>query len=431
MTTILSTAGTKPVKPVHGVGQPPLLGCDCSMFHYLTEAGIPFSRLHDVGGVYGENRFVDIPNLFRDFDADAEDPASYDFAFTDHLIKALMEAKVEPVFRLGVTIENDIHIKSYRLDPPKDPHKWARICEGVIAHYTEGWADGFHYPIRYWEIWNEPDNEVEPEKNQMWNGTAEQYYELYAVTSRHLKARFPHLKIGGYASCGFYDLKKSYVPEAASSPRFEYFISFFDGFLRHVKEQDCPLDFFSWHSYDSPENNLVYAQYARDRLDEAGFSHTETTCNEWNYQSRCRGTARHAALTAAMLLTFQKSPLDNAMFYDARIGVSRFGSLFHPMTTKPLKAYYAFCAFNRLYQLGTEDPVEAALPAGVYACGAHKGKERALMLVNTTTEDLPIALEQAPAKVLLVDESHDYTPAEFSGVLPKESVMLVEFASPS
>ena len=74
---------TAPMKPVHGVGQPPMLGTDFSMFHFLTEAGIPFSRLHDVGGVYGQNRFVDIPNLFRDFDADPEDPQSYDFAFTD------------------------------------------------------------------------------------------------------------------------------------------------------------------------------------------------------------------------------------------------------------------------------------------------------------------------------------------------------------
>ena len=38
------------VKPVNGVGQPPLLGWDnMSMFHCLKDAGIPYSRLHDVG----------------------------------------------------------------------------------------------------------------------------------------------------------------------------------------------------------------------------------------------------------------------------------------------------------------------------------------------------------------------------------------------
>ena len=40
---------------------------------------------------------------------------------------------------------------------PKDFKKWAVICEHIIRHYTEGWADGFFYDMPYWEIWNEPD----------------------------------------------------------------------------------------------------------------------------------------------------------------------------------------------------------------------------------------------------------------------------------
>ncbi|MBO7404844.1 MAG: hypothetical protein J6V24_07760 [Clostridia bacterium] len=95
------------IKPLHGVGQPPIAGDGFSRIaRWLTPAGIPFSRLHDVGGCFGNNLFVDIPNLFRDFDADPADPASYDFTFTDMLIQALTEAGVEPFFRLGVTIEN-------------------------------------------------------------------------------------------------------------------------------------------------------------------------------------------------------------------------------------------------------------------------------------------------------------------------------------
>ena len=84
------------IKPMHGVGQPPFLGpfggFDFSMFRYLSEAGIPFSRLHDVGGRFGGGCFVDIPNLFRDFDADPEDPAAYDFTFTDMLLEALVQS---------------------------------------------------------------------------------------------------------------------------------------------------------------------------------------------------------------------------------------------------------------------------------------------------------------------------------------------------
>ena len=42
------------VKPVNGVGQPPFVGIrEFTMFRYLKDAGIPFSRLHDVGGMFG------------------------------------------------------------------------------------------------------------------------------------------------------------------------------------------------------------------------------------------------------------------------------------------------------------------------------------------------------------------------------------------
>ena len=129
------------IKPMHAVGQPPLLGAKDTLFHYLTEAGIPYSRLHDVGGMFGADVFVDIPNIFRDFDADETLPASYDFTFTDVLIKQLLDAGCIPFYRLGVTIENYMELKAYRIHPPKDPYKWARICEHIIRHYNEGWAD--------------------------------------------------------------------------------------------------------------------------------------------------------------------------------------------------------------------------------------------------------------------------------------------------
>ena len=146
------------IKPMHGGGQPPLGGKNMTeYFHYVTEAGIPFSRLHDVGGPFGGGRFVDVPNLFRNFDADENDPANYDFTFTDHLLKALIEANIEPYYRLGITIENQAYIKPYHTFPPKNPEKWARVCEHIIRHYNEGWADGYKLNIKYWEIWNEAD----------------------------------------------------------------------------------------------------------------------------------------------------------------------------------------------------------------------------------------------------------------------------------
>ena len=91
------------IKPLHCINNAPILGADDRMFHYLGEAGIPSARLHDTGGSFGGAHFVDIENIFPRFDADPEDPASYDFAFTDWLLCALARQGVKPFYRLGAT----------------------------------------------------------------------------------------------------------------------------------------------------------------------------------------------------------------------------------------------------------------------------------------------------------------------------------------
>lgn len=224
----------KAIKPMHAGGQPPVISNASDVFfHYLTEAGIPYSRLHDVGGAFGGGKYVDIPNIFRDFSADENDPASYDFAFTDLLINQLVKAKVEPYYRLGVTIENAAHVKSYFIDPPKDPAKWARICEHIIRHYTEGWADGFHHKITYWEIWPEPDGKF----NQLWTGTKEEFFDFYHIVSTHLKAKFPHLKFGTFGSHGFYAMVGGGYPWSKDASVTQYFIDFFHAFMEYIKKK--------------------------------------------------------------------------------------------------------------------------------------------------------------------------------------------------
>ncbi len=417
------------IKPVNGVGQPPILyGVDDEMFHYLTEAHIPFSRLHDTGGFLGGNRFVDVPNLFRDFDADPDDPAAYDFAFTDVLITSLIKHGVEPFFRLGVSIENDIAIRAYRIDPPKDFHKWAVICEHIIRHYTEGWADGFRYNIRYWEIWNEPDNWEEIELNQEWHATKEVFYEFYGVASTYLKEKFPHLMIGGYGSCGFCSLDGEGTKLANSSPRYAYFVEFFDGFIDYIKAHNCPLDFFSWHSYTTPSRTMGHARYARRRLDEAGYTHTETTCNEWNYRADLRGTIQHAAFTTGMLLGFQDVPLDSAMFYDARCGVSTYSGLFNPLTLKPFPAYYGFIAFGELYTRGTQ--VESTCDTeNVFAVAATGEEGNCLVIANITDKDTPLDLSLGGKKVTAckcIDAAHTYTDCTLPETLGAYTVLYME-----
>ena len=413
------------MKPVHAVGQPPIIGWSSDkLFHYLTEAGIPYARLHDVGGGFGGGKFVDIPNVFPDFNADPDDPASYDFTWTDPLITSLMNAKVEPYYRLGVTIENEVWRKAYRVNPPEDPEKWAKICAGVIRHYTRGWANGFEYDIKYWEIWNEP--ECTNGRRVMWTGTWEQYLELYDVTSKLLKAEFPEIKIGGYASIGFYALKEM-DPESTWCKDCQSYIDLFLQFMQYIKDHNCPMDFFSWHSYDEPKYTALYANYVAEKLKEYGYGHAEQHLNEWNCGPQNRDKACHAAATAGFLISMQNSPVDIGMFYDARCGTSIYGGLFNPMTLRPLKSYWAFPAFNELYR--RKDQVEAESDTeDLYVVAAAGDPEGAVLIVNFRNETLDLELDLGGKEITscrLTDDAYEYGLCNFSGKLNPYSVTLL------
>ena len=409
------------IKPMHGIGQPPMMFHDDRMFHYLGDAGIPCSRLHDVCGWLGGGLYVDIPNLFRDFDVDENDPASYDFAFTDWLMERLCEQNCAPFFRLGVTIENEHLRRAYRIFPPKDPHKWARICEHVIRHYNEGWADGYHMNIRYWEIWNEPDDCWKVEYASMWRGTAEQFYELYAVTANHLKRCFGDaIKVGGYAASGFYgmpaDTARTALEACAPFTLDEYFIIFMRDFLKYIRsdEHHAPLDFFSWHSYSPVPMALEQADYCRWMLDRYGFSDTEDILNEWNTSPHvhARREPEAAAQVLAMMLGLQRKSTSMLCFYDGRIAPSDFGGLFNPDTLKPYPAYYALMMFNRAYQLENE-AASASDEDGVYTLAAAKDGKAVLLIANISekaqTAQLNLrGVDLSRAEVTRIDTSYVY-----------------------
>ena len=431
-----------PVKPVNGVGQPPMIGAlkNWSMLYYLKEAGIPYSRLHDVGGRLGGGLFVDIPNLFPDFDADETDPQNYRFVFTDSLMKALEANGVEPFFRLGVTIENWVDypgkFPALRTKPPKDFAKWGRICEHVIRHYTEGWANGFRMKVDYWEIWNEPEGK------SMFGAPFEEFLRLYGTVAPYLKEKFPHLKIGGYGSCGFYaGVDSEFVEAAAVSPNMKHFVVCARTFLAAARDNAWPLDFFSFHSYSAPSEALRQVRFADRLLDQYGFTREKTkrVFDEWlPYPSlQNLGSARQAAGIAAELIGLQNGPCDVACVYDARCREGIFSPLFNPLTQKPHKAYYAFMAFNGLRTRGTAVKVSVTGDAkGVSAAAARGGDGSvAVLLVNNGGAEKPFALDvggDAPARTAvcrITDDTRTWMEIPLPDALPPRAVLLAEIAS--
>ncbi len=422
------------IKPMHAVNNAQTVPYDfCNGLDRLAEANVPYSRLHDTGYYSSISPLVDIAKIFPDFDADENAPDSYDFAFTDVLLSEMNEKGIKPFYRLGATIENYHNIKAYNIYPPKDFAKWARICEHIIMHYNEGWANGFHMDIEYWEIWNEPDNDIFNGDNQCWKGTKEQFFELYRVASIYLKEKFPHLKIGGYASSGFYALTNTFIKAANSSPRKEYFLEFFEDFLAYSKKNGCILDFFSWHSYDSVERNVVYAQHVRDRLDAYGFTNCEAFLNEWNPCHQNRGKTRDAADVLAMMIAMQNTPTDMCMYYDAAER-SIYCGIFDPITHGVFKAYYAFFIFGQMYAMG-EQCVCQSNEKDVFVMAAKGTDKKAFVIVNDSENEKEVELsingaDISRGKVMATDDTHTFDeiePLDKEIILPPFSIRYIEF----
>ncbi len=414
-------------KPMHGIGQPPMTGLSNSLFYYLKRAGMPYSRLHDVGGWMGGGLYVDIPNLFRNFDADENDPANYDFEYTDKLMEGLMEAGCEPYFRLGVTIENMHKLKAYRIFPPKDFEKWARICEHVIRHYNEGWANGYKFNITYWEIWNEPDDCYNDDISAMWKGTPEEYFRLYSITAKHLKDCFgDSIKIGGYGHCGVYEYaqdKDLNGLDHEDTYIYDFTISFMHGFFKYQQQTNAPIDFFTWHVYDNCHKSTrsdfrvigEHAEYVRKILDRYGYTNAEHHLNEWNlhtYKKR-RDEPIAAAKTLAFMLMMQDTSTDVMCYYDGHLGFSDYGAIINPDKGEPYRTYYAFMMYNTLYKMKNEVKVDSENEK-ISVQAAVDGRKGAIVLSNPENEDVYVNFDikgfnVTDAHVLRIDEENRYT----------------------
>jgi len=381
--TVDPAAEVGPIKPMNGSNNAPIkprTDQRRTCWREFLALKTPFVRTHDAGGTqrYGGQHVADITAMFPNFDADETDPKSYDFALTDWLLGQWRESGAEIFFRLGQTIEH--WPKKYGTVPPKDFDKWARICEHVIRHYNEGWADGHKWNIRYWEIWNEPDlADSDPPNFATWGGTREQFFDLFVKAAKHLKAAFPALKIGGPAVC--------------------YNKNWARAFVDRCRRDEVPLDFFSWHGYTGDVGYPIsMARFYRKLLDDAGYVKAESIYNEWNYNQdwnvgfqksvQDRQGLKGGAFVFAVMSVCQDAPVDMLMYYDFRPNVPEWNGVFDDLTYVPRPAYWSLYAWRRLVESGTQ--VKCATQGetdGVYVTAAKSAEGRCRIAVGRYTRD--------------------------------------------
>lgn len=346
----------------------------------FADLRLPLTLLHDAPLDNPGCRLVDIQHIFGNFKADSSNPDNYYFTQTDDYIRNILDCGTQIVYRLGTSIEHSI--KNYYTFPPEDFEKWIDISLHIIRHYNQGWADGYNWNIKYWQIWNEADGHP-----NMWAGDEEEYFKLYEMSAKAIKKEFPDLKVGGPSSCKL----------AGWTERFT------ERFLEYCREHNAPLDFFGWHCYsNTPERLMREPAEARKLLDIYGFTETELFLTEWRYipdmaDTKCDEFDRRmagiesGAVNTAVLTSWQDSPLDMGFFYTTTI---LYNSIFNRRSEIQPGLYYPFLYFAQM--LDFRQRVSGECAEGYYCLAGHdnNGSGAALISVlnqNNSTINLELA----------------------------------------
>jgi xylan 1,4-beta-xylosidase len=367
---------------------------------WYREAGIASVRLDEFG-------FIDFQAFFPNFAADPDKPENYRFQVADRYLKSILDAGADVFFRLGYSE------KPQRVDPPGDYGKWTQVMLQVIRHYRQGWANGHHWNISYWEVWNEPSGEG-------WTGTPLEYFRLYAQVARAIKKLDPGLMVGGPA-LGCPDPEKDRVFAAT--------------FIEYCQQHQVPLDFFSWHHYfTKPQEYIEHATRHRRDLDAHGFKRTRLFLTEWGWYSGRpthlvdRATIDDAAADVSAMVVLHDR-VDLAHFYVGDAMAGHPWGLFDfvrnegAVSARPRKSYYAFKAYHALTQtplrLKSQANEDVERDGCAFLAGLGDGRRQLTILLSnfgTQTSQYRVRVAHLPWKeatlvdTFVLDSRHNLEP---------------------
>ena len=395
--------------------------------------GFAYARTHDWALINPNERVCDWHHIFPLKDLDATKPENYVFAPTDYLLKRTREETgLEVFFRLGTSIEHSgpkIHFNSAI---PEDFDKVAEVFAATVRHYNRGWANGFNWEIKYWEVWNEPDginnmwclpegdlageDRTSPAQKMRDERRCALFADFFVRVLKRLKSEFgEEIKVGGPAMCS---LKEAW----------------FRPILKACKEAGVAPDFISWHGYtNDPMQFNVQSERGRELLDGYGFTKCEMIVNEWHYfgygdydwtdMQHCSdpkvkariwtGPRSHngihsACFTLATLANLQSSKLAQAYYYGCR-HTGSWG--FKNELQEKYKVFHALRLFGDIVR-GYPTICQSG-SAGTLTAFAVKGPDgrKALLVVDYggTKHDLEVEVKGVPSGAKTTCEVLDWT----------------------
>lgn len=186
---------------------------------------------------------------------DAAGKPKYDWTVVDRIFDTYVERKMKPLVQIGFMPEalsrkpqpyqhhwkpGDPYgdIFTGWAHPPKDYTKWGELVYQWVRHCVDKYGKA-EVETWLWEVWNEPNGGY-------WQGTPEEFYQLYDYAADAVKRALPSAKVGGPDTTG------------PASPRAAAYLR---GFLEHVQrgknyatgKTGSPLDHILFHAKGSPK----------------------------------------------------------------------------------------------------------------------------------------------------------------------------------
>lgn len=182
--------------------------------------GFEYVRFH---GIFSDDMMV--------YNIDDHGKVYYNFTYTDQLIDRLLNHGLKPFLELGfmpsALASGDRTIFEYKLNvtPPKDLDQWCALIDAFVRHLLNRYGTK---EVRSWyfEFWNEP------EFNAFFDGTFDEFYELFKSSFDTIKAIDKAIRVGGFGTI-----------------LFKHDKSWLNRYTERAKEDNLLIDFFSFHVY--------------------------------------------------------------------------------------------------------------------------------------------------------------------------------------
>lgn len=309
----------------------------------------------------------------------------YDYEEIDELFDMLNSNDIPPVLAASYTPGPLIPTGGTYISPPSNTTTWGHEVVNAFAdHFTQ--TNRF---VQLYEMWNEPDlNGI------FFSGTQSDYHEIYKRGVEGVRAANPDAAVGG--------------PALALS-------GWQGSFLNYVKDNNLPLDSFSYHLYGGPNDSKVTTM--RNALSsDYRFSTTDTDITEYNYIlnfSPSTPVIRYQA-AAHLLDAFKQflakpwiNHVDWAQMQEPDCNCDRIGLLDldgHQRASYNAFKIYADMPVDRR-QLTISGPVD-----GMASADAHKAS-LVLWNLSGSTQTVDVALNNIPFatgnfKVYRIDAAH-------------------------